>query len=99
MANINLKSLVKESALGNLPSSKLFKYNKATGKYDSPGSVTEESVNEAPAPGMAMEIQEDLDDAYILVWELSKKVKSYSPKAFSKIRDVLKVLAQVKKDI
>ena len=45
MANINLKALIKESALGNLPSSKLFKYNKKTGKYDAPGTVTEGKYN------------------------------------------------------
>lgn len=31
-----LKSLLKETNLGDLPSSKLFKLNKETGKYDKP---------------------------------------------------------------
>jgi len=91
MANINLKSLVKESILGDLPSSKLFKYNKGTGKYDSPVSV-----NEAP---MDIELQEDISDVLVLLGSISKKVKSYSPKAFGKIQSVMKTLVQAKKDI
>ena len=35
---MKLKSLISESNLGELPSSKLFKFNKETGKYDKPMS-------------------------------------------------------------
>ena len=89
--NVLKKMGINESALGNLPSSKLFKYNKGTGKYDSPGSV-----NEAP---MDIELQEDIVDVLILVAQISKRIKSYSPKAFSKIQSVMKLLTQAKKDI
>jgi len=181
MANINLKALIKESALGNLPSSKLFKYNKKTGKYDAPGTVNEakynstrdaddifflwdasiddgrqgiehglrtspssggrrysafhfdnpkgfdkfkkdveklakknkweydldneslyiyesisESITEAP---MDIELQEEISDAIVLLSDISKKAKSYSPKAFKTIQSTIKALIQAKKDI
>ena len=82
---------INESALGNLQSSKLFKYDKGTGKYNSPVSV-----NEAP---MDIELQEDISDVLVLLGGISKKVKSYSPKAFGKIQSVMKLLMQAKKDI
>lgn len=41
-----LKDILNESVLGELPSSKMFKYNKETGKYDAPGTVKEETINE-----------------------------------------------------
>ena len=41
-----LKDLLNESVLGDLPSAKLFKYNKSTGKFDAPGTVKEEKLNE-----------------------------------------------------
>ena len=46
-----LKDLLNESVLGQLPSSQMFKYNKATGKYEAPGS---HSTNE--------EIEDQLND-------------------------------------
>lgn len=36
-----LKDILNESILGDLPSAKLFKYNKSTGKYDAPKHITE----------------------------------------------------------
>lgn len=45
-----LKDLINESVLGVLPSEQMFKYNKATGKYEAPGS---HSTNE--------EIEDQLD--------------------------------------
>ena len=33
-----LRDLLSENVLGELPSARLFKYNKATGKYDAPGN-------------------------------------------------------------
>ena len=38
--SIKLKSLLSENALGELPSARLFKYNKETGKFDAPKSST-----------------------------------------------------------
>lgn len=40
-----LKDILNESVLGDLPSAKMFKYNKATGKYEAPGKhSTKEEV-------------------------------------------------------
>lgn len=86
-----LKDILKESVLGDLPSSRMFKYNKATGKYDAPNLV-----NEAP---MDIELQEEISDAIILLADISKKTKSYSPKAFKIIQSTIKALIQAKKDI
>ena len=36
-----LKDILNESVLGELPSSKMFKYNKETGKYEAPNSIKE----------------------------------------------------------
>ena len=33
---MKLKQIIKENNLGELPSDKLFKYNKSTGKFDKP---------------------------------------------------------------
>jgi len=179
MSNINLKSLVKESILGDLPSSKIFKYNKKTGKYDAPGTVTEakynstrdaddifflwdasiddgrqgiehgnasrggrrysdfqfntnargfdkfkkdveklakknkweydldneslyiyesisEPITEAP---MDIELQEEINDAIVLLADITKKSKSYSPKAAKIIQSAMKELIQAKKEI
>ena len=181
MSNINLKSLVKESILGDLPSSKIFKYNKKTGKYDAPGTVTEakynstrdaddifflwdasidddrrgiehglrtststggrrysafhfdnpkgfdkfkkdveklakknkweydldneslyiyesisEPITEAP---MDTELQEEINDAIVLLADITKKSKSYSPKAAKIIQSAMKELIQAKKEI
>jgi hypothetical protein len=41
-----LKTILNESVLGELPSAKLFKYNKVTGKYDAPRTVKENKLNE-----------------------------------------------------
>jgi len=41
-----LKTIINESVLGELPSAKLFKYNKTTGKYDAPKTVKENKLNE-----------------------------------------------------
>jgi hypothetical protein len=39
-----LKTILNESVLGELPSAKLFKYNKSTGKFDAPGKRTNEAT-------------------------------------------------------
>jgi hypothetical protein len=46
MKKTKLKDLINESVLGELPSSKMFKYNKATGKFDAPGTTNEEKLDE-----------------------------------------------------
>ena len=62
-----LKDILKESVLGELPSSKMFKYNKATGKYEAPGQHTnEEVVSESKALDIANEILNDMIDNDII---------------------------------
>ena len=39
-----LKTILNESVLGELPSAKLFKYNKSTGKFDAPSKRTNEAT-------------------------------------------------------
>ena len=39
-----LKDILNESVLGELPSSKMFQYNKETGKYDAPKSMQQEDI-------------------------------------------------------
>ena len=39
---MKLKQLIKENNLGELPSDKLFKYNKSTGKFDKPKALKED---------------------------------------------------------
>ena len=44
MSKTKLKDLINESVLGELPSAKMFKYNKVTGKFEAPGKHTNEDV-------------------------------------------------------
>jgi hypothetical protein len=43
-----LRNLINESVLGELPSAKMFKYNKSIGRFEAPGkhSTNEETINE-----------------------------------------------------
>ena len=41
---MKLKQIIKENNLGELPSDKLFKYNKSTGKFDKPKALKEEHL-------------------------------------------------------
>ena len=42
---MKLKQIIKENNLGELPSDKLFKYNKSTGKFDKPKALKEDEFN------------------------------------------------------
>jgi hypothetical protein len=51
-----LKDLLNESVLGQLPSSQMFKYNKATGTYEAPGKhSTNEEIEDQLAERMPTE--------------------------------------------
>jgi len=61
-----LKDLLNESVLGELPSSKMFKYNKTTGKYEAPGQHTnEEVINEAEGDDPSKEHVQDIIQAIV----------------------------------
>ena len=48
-----LRNLINESVLGQLPSSQMFKYNKATGTYEAPGKhSTNEEIEDQLAEGL-----------------------------------------------
>jgi len=56
MKRTKLKDLLNESVLGQLPSSQMFKYNKATGTYEAPGShSTNEEIEDQLAERMSTE--------------------------------------------
>lgn len=67
MKNTKLKDILNESVLGQLPSEQMFKYNKATGKYEAPGK---HSTNE--------EIEEQLNEAVDRKYYIKQLAKIYT---------------------
>ena len=55
-----LRNLINESVLGELPSTQMFKYNKAKGKYEAPGSHSTNEEIEAQ-----LEENEELEETVL----------------------------------
>jgi hypothetical protein len=59
-----LKDILKESVLGELPSSKMFKWNKETGKFDAPGVNESEEIDELGKVHGYRPSEKDVDKKY-----------------------------------
>lgn len=69
-----LKDILKESVLGELPSSKMFKLNKATGKFEAPGQHTtnEEIIKEEYVESMGPEFDKAMN-MITMAWQKWKR--------------------------
>ena len=93
---MKLKQIIKENNLGELPSDKLFKYNKSTGKFDKPKALQEDTPTANIHPWVARAMQELQDD---LKFYLSSKTntKVDFPLLKSKLIDLQKRINQYHK--